>query len=77
MNILKTIKDYLFPKFRMEDVDNYLKYNYYIETVDLICKTNKLGDIVKRNLISKITYNCTHDMFIDRRAYEYFKRTLE
>lgn len=76
MSILKAIKEYLFPEFRIDEVDNYLKYNYYLETIDLVLKSRKLSESGKCELINKLTYNCTHDMFIDRRAYEYFKRTL-
>lgn len=78
MNILKSIKNYLFPvqEFRMSDVDNYIRDNFFLATIDLICKSNKLTDIEKRNLISKLTYNCSHDRFIDKNGYEYFKKTL-
>lgn len=77
MNILKAIKNYLYPpKFRMEDVDKYLKCNFYMAVLDIIWDSRKLSEHEKHKLISKLTYNCTHDHFIDKNGYDYFKKTL-
>lgn len=81
MNILKIIKEFLFPKtysgLEIAEMGKHIKFDYYPETVDLIYSSNKLTDSEKDSLVSNLTHGYTQNKIIDKRAYEYLKKKLK
>ena len=82
MNILKTIKEYLFPKkyngLEIAEMGKHIEFDYYteIETIDLIYRSNKLTDSEKDNLVNNLIHGYTQNKFIDKHTYEYLKKKL-
>ena len=82
MNILKTIKEYLFPKkyngLEIAEMGKHIEFDCYteIETIDLIYRSNKLTDSEKDNLVNNLIHGYTQNKFIDKHTYEYLKKKL-
>lgn len=80
INILKTIKEYLFPKkyngLEITEMGKHIRLDYYTETIDLIYRSNKLTDSEKNNLVNNLIHGYTQNKFIDKHTYEYLKKKL-
>ena len=80
MNILKVIKEFLFPKMysgtEIAEMGKNIKFDYYPEAVDLIYSSSKLTDSEKNRMVNNLIYGYTQNKFIDKNAYEYLKRKL-
>ena len=81
MNILKVIKEFLFPKMysgiEIAEMGKNIKFDYYPEVVDLIYSSDKLTDSEKHRMVDNIIHGYTQNKFIDKNAFEYLKRKLE
>lgn len=80
MKILKTIKEFLFPKkyngLEIAEMGKHIKFDYYTKTIVLIYSSNKLTDSEKDNLVNNLIHLYTQNKFVDKHAYEYFKKKL-
>lgn len=80
MNILKSIKEFLFPKmyngFEIAEMGKNIKFDYYPEAVDLIYSSDKLTDSEKNRMVDNIIHGYTQNKFIDKNGFEYLKRKL-
>ena len=80
MKILKTIKEFLFPKkyngLEIAEMGKHIKFDYYPETIDLIYSSNKLTDSEKDNLVNNLINGYSQNKFVDKHTYEYFKKKL-
>lgn len=80
MKILKTIKEYLFPKkyngLEIAEMGKHIRFDYYIETIDLIYSSDKLTDSEKDNLVNNLIHGYTQNKFVDKHTYEYLKKKL-
>ena len=80
MKILKTIKEFFFPKkyngLEIAEMGKHAKFDYYPEAVDLIYSSNKLTDSEKDNLVNNLIHGYTQNKFVDKHTYEYFKKKL-
>ena len=80
MNILKVIKEFLFPKMysghEIAEMGKNVKFDYYPEAVDLIYSSDKLTDSEKHRMIENLIHGYTQNKFIDKNGYEYLKRKL-
>lgn len=80
MNILKAIKEFLFPKMysgiEIAEMGKNVKFDYYPEAVDLIYSSNKLTDSEKNRMVNNLIYGYTQNKFIDKNGFEYLKRKL-
>ena len=80
MNILKVIKEFLFPKMytgtEIAEMGKNIKFDYYLEAVDLIYCSDKLTDSEKHRMVNNLIYGYTQNKFIDKNAFEYLKRKL-
>lgn len=82
MNILKTIKEYLFPKkyngLEIAEMGKHIEFDCYteIETIDLIYRSNKLTDSEKDNLVNNLINGYSQNKFVDKHTYEYLKKKL-
>lgn len=80
MNILKTIKEFFFPKtysdFENAEIGKKMKIDYFPETVDLIYNSNKLTDSEKHRMVENIVYDYTQNKIVDKHAFEYLKKRL-
>jgi hypothetical protein len=81
MNILKAIKEFLFPKMysgiEIAEMGKNIKFDYYPEAVDLIYSSDKLTDSEKNRMVNNIIHGYTQNKFIDKDGYEYLKSKLE
>lgn len=80
MNILKTIKEFLFPKtysgIEIAEMGKNIKFDYFIETLDLVYHSNKLTDLEKQIMVEKIIYHYTQNKIIDKHSFEYIKARI-
>ena len=80
MNILKVIKEFLFPKMysghEIAEMGKNIKFDYYPEAVDLIYSSNKLTDSEKHRMVENLIHGYTQNKFIDKNGFEYLKRKL-
>lgn len=80
MNILKAIKEFLFPKMysgiEIAEMGKNVKFDYYPEAVDLIYSSNKLTDSEKHRMVNNLIHGYTQNKFIDKNGFEYLKRKL-
>lgn len=80
MNILKAIKEYFCPTeysgIEIAEMGKHIKFDYYIETVDLIYSSNKLTDNEKDRLVNKFIQGYNQNKYIDKHTYEYLKKKL-
>lgn len=80
MSILKVIKEFLFSKMytgtEIAEMGKNIKFDYYLEAVDLIYCSDKLTDSEKHRMVNNLIYSYTQNKFIDKDGYEYLKRKL-
>ena len=80
MSILKTIKEFFFPKMysglEIAEMGKNIKFDYYPEAVDVIYSSSKLTDAEKDRLVNNLIHGYTQNKFIDKHCFEYLKRKL-
>ena len=80
MSILKTIKEFFFPKMysglEIAEMGKNIKFDYYPEAVDVIYGSSKLTDSEKHRLVDDLIHGYTQHKFVDKHCFEYLKKKL-
>lgn len=80
MKILKTIKEFFFPKtysgLEIAEMGKHIKFDYYPETIDLIYSSDKLTDTEKDSLVSNLIHGYTYNKYISKKNFEYLRKKL-
>ena len=73
----KTLKTYHVTYLtEIAEMGKNIKFDYYLEAVDLIYCSDKLTDSEKHRMVNNLIYGYTQNKFIDKNAFEYLKRKL-
>lgn len=80
MNILKAIKEYFCPTkysgLEIAEMGKHIKFDYFIEALDLIYDSNKLTDNEKDRLVNKFIQGYNQNKYISKKNFEYLKKKL-
>ena len=81
MNIIKAIKDFLFPKMysglEIAEMGKNVKFDYFPDAVDIIYKSEKLTDNEKSQFVDSLLHGYTQNKYLDKKGFEYIKSKLE
>ena len=81
MNIIKAIKDFLFPKMysglEIAEMGKNIKFDYFPDAVDIIYKSEKLTDNEKSQFVDNLLHGYTQNKYLDKKGFEYIKSKLE